>query len=247
MEFENTSAEMEEVAELPETEEVNETGVEEPEFAEPESESEEPTGKTEADAAFAEMRRRAEEAEREKAEAIAELERVNAMAEARAAAIESMDIDDIDALADQAGISREEVIAAIEQKQSAANAEIESRRKDLKISELEEKLNEVNAEKEMQNDLVLLQGIDPTIKSLDDLGKDYGEYIAAGLSAKQAYYAIKGEELTTKATPAVAPGKIENSEPPERELTEAEIDAMTPEEQRKNYKKIMAFWDKHNK
>ena len=193
------------------------------------------------------MRRRAEEAERKEAEAIAELERVNAMADAREAAMDAMDIDYIDAVAEQSGISREEVIATIEREEAAAQAAIESREKDQKISELEERLNEVNAEKEMQSDLVTLQGIDPSIKSLDDLGEDYAVYIAAGLSAKQAYYAIKGEEITTKATPARAPGKISNSEPPERELTEAEIDAMTPEEQRKNYKKIMAFWDKRNK
>ena len=39
MDFENTSAEMQEVAEPAETEEVTETGVEEPGVAEPESET----------------------------------------------------------------------------------------------------------------------------------------------------------------------------------------------------------------
>lgn len=237
------SAEMGEVAGSP-VDEFDESSADIPDVANQDSTEEvEPEGKTDADAAFAELRRRAEEAERAQAEAQAELERMQARADAREAAMENMDVDDIDAIAEQAGISREEVIAAIDREEAAAQAEIEARRKDERISELESQLDDVSAEKRMQEDLALLQKIDPNLKTLDDLGEDYAAYIGAGLSAEQAYYAIRGKELTTQATPAQAPGKIENSEPPQKtRFTESEIDAMSSEELKKNWEAVLNSW-----
>ena len=203
-EFEEQGEEDQEVAE-PETETL-ETGEEEPEVAEPESE------KSPADAAFAEMRRRAEDAERQMEEAKAELENLKAQQAARQAAIANMDVDEIDAIAETLGITREEVLENIERE-----------------------------EKQMAEDLATLQKLDPKLKSLDDLGKDFPAYIMAGLTAEQAFYAIRGKEIATKDTPATPPGKIAETTPPERDyFTEKEVSNMTSEEREANWEKIMA-------
>ena len=221
--------------------ETTEEGAEDQEVTAPESEEPEKSGKTAADAAFANMRRRAEEAEQRQAEMEAELEDLKAKQAARQAALANMDIDEIDAIAEAAGISREDVLDTIEREEAAAEAEIESKEKDREIEVLRAKVNEVEAEKAMAEDLAMLQTIDPELKSLDDLGDDYAAYIGAGLTAEQAYYAIKGRELTTKATPAKAPGKITEAAPPEKGyFTEEEVDNMTPAEQRKHHNKIIA-------
>ena len=227
----------------PETE-TQETGVEDPEVAAPESESEESDNKA-ADAAFAKMRRRAEEAERKEAEAQAELEKLKAKQEARVAALANMGVDDIDAMAEATGMTRDEVLDTIQREEEAAEAEIRDKEKDLKIQELEDQIIAERAEREMAEDLAELQKIDPELKSLDDLGDDFPAYIAAGLSAKQAYAAIKSMESAMKPTPATPPGKISETTPPEKDyFTEDEVDNMTPAQQKANYKKILASMKK---
>lgn len=223
--------------------ETTETGAEEPGLAEQvsEPEGEQPEGKTDADSRFAEMRRQLEAAEQEKAEVEAKLAEMEAKAEAREAAMEEMDVDEIDAIADQAGTTREEVIAAIEREEAAAAAAREAQEKDQRISDLEAELQEVYVAKAMEEDLTEIQKLDPTIKSLDDLGVDFADYIRAGLSAEQAYYAIKGREIATKPKPPTAPGKISDTAPPEKDyFTEEEVEAMTSEEKTANAEKIMA-------
>ena len=215
-----------------------ETGVEEQETAEPVSEETVET-KTEEDAAWARMRREAESARAEAEAAQRELAELKAMQEARAKAesrLTGQEDARIAALAEATGMSEDEIIAEIE-------AAEESARKDLRIQELEERITTIEAEKLMQADLAELRKIDPTIKSLEDLGDGYIEYIAGGLSPEKAYWAIKAEEQAKKATPPVEVGKVATGTA-EHELTDAEIDAMSPEQQRKNWKKIMAKWDR---
>ena len=232
-----TGAEDQELAE-PETE-TQETGAEAPEIAEPESE--EPQGRTAADARFAEMRRQLEEAERARAEAQTELEGLKAQQAARQAALVNMDVDEIDAIADQLGITRDEVLETIEREEEAAEAEIEMREKDQRIADLEARLDEVRAERMMAEDLAELQKIDASIKSLEDLGDDFAAYISAGLTAEQAYYAIKGREIKTQAVPAKPPGKVTDVTPPEKDyFTEEEVASMTSKEKYDNAEKIMA-------
>lgn len=219
-------------------------GAEDPEVAEPESEQPE-DGKAATDAAWAKMRRRAEEAERQAAQAQSELDSLKAMQEARELALANMDIDEIDAIAEAAGISRDEVLSNLQREEEAAEAEIQSKEKDLQIKALQERIDEVEAEKAMAQDLAILQKIDPTIKSLEDLGDDFVAYITAGLTAEQAYYAIERKEQSTKPAPAKAPGKITEAAPPEKDyFTEEEVDNMTPEEQKKHHKKIIASMSK---
>lgn len=244
MEFENTSAEMAEVAELPE-----ETGVEEPEVAEPESEPEEvpeetpepEDHKTSADASFAEMRRQMQEAQREASEARAELEMLQAQNEARDEAFTRLTGDEdgaVRALAEVTGMSEDEVRAEMKAAQESAE-------KDLRIQQLEEQVNAIDAERLMQADLEELRQIDPSLKSLEDLGEDYVNYVVAGLSPQEAYWAIQAKKGAYKATPPKEVGKVATGTADKDYFADAEIDAMSSEQLTKNWKKIMASWERN--
>lgn len=245
-EFESTGVEAEEVAALP-----DETGVEEPEVAAPESEAEEPEvepeeeheGRSDADAAFAQMRRENEQymAELEAArEELDELREAQAQTEARNEAISKLtgaENGDIAALAEVTGMSEEEIIAEMEAAQ-------ESAQKDLKIQQLEERVESVEAERLMQADLAALQKIDPSLRSLEDLGDEYIRYVGAGLEPEDAYWAIKAKETANHATPPKEVGKVATGTAEKDYFTEAEIEAMSPDQRAKNYKKIFASWDR---
>ena len=247
MEMADEGAEDQEVA-APENKEAKDTGAEAPEVAAPESDEPDESGKTASDARFAEMRRKLEEAERERAEAQSELENLKAQQEARRAALANMDVDEIDAIAEQLGITREEVLENIEREEEAAEAEIQSKEKDQTIADLQARIDEIEAEKAMAEDLSLLRKIDPGLSSLEELGDDYFDYISAGLSAEQAYYAIKGKEINTKSTPAKPPGRITDVAPPAKDyFTEEEVANMTSQEKYENAEKIMASLPKWRK
>ena len=239
-EFEGTSVETSEVAEP--TEEV--TGVEEQETAEPVSEeSVEEHKKTEEDAAWARMRREKEDAKAQAEAAQRELAELKAMQEAREEAearLTGQDNARIKALAEATGMSEDEVRAELE-------AAEESVRKDLRIEELEAQVQDAEIDRIMQADLYEIQKIDPDIKSLDDLGDDYSSYIRAGLDAEQAYWAIKAKESANRATPPKPAGAVKTSVPEKDYYTDAEIDAMSSEELTKNWKKVMASWDRKAK
>jgi hypothetical protein len=241
-EFESTSVETSEVAEP--TEEV--TGVEEQETAEPVSEKTvepEETGKTEEDAAWARMRREAEQARKEAEAAQRELAELKARNEARESAYSRLtgnDNGEIAAIAEATGMSEDEVIAEIEAAQ-------ESAQKDLLIEQLQDRVTSIEAEKLMQEDLEKIRKVDPSLKSLEDLGEGYIEYISAGLDPVKAYWAIKAEERANEVTPPKEIGRVETSTAEKDYYTDAEIDAMSSEELTKNWKKVMASWDRHNK
>lgn len=247
--FESTSVETPEVAEPAE-----ETGVEDLETAEPESEAEdyevepeeeEPTGRSDADAAFAQMRRENEQylAELEAArEELDELREAQAQAEARSEAISKLtgnENGEIAALAEVTGMSEEEIIAEMEAAQEAAQ-------KDLKIQQLEEQVSSVEAERLMQADLNRLRKIDPSLTSLESLGEEFVRYMAAGLEPEDAYWAIKAKEQANRATPPKEVGKVATGTAEKDYFTNAEIDAMSPEQQRKNWKKIIASWERNS-
>jgi len=236
--YESTSVETSEVAEP--TEEV--TGVEEQETAEPVSEEtvEEEPKRTEEDAAWARMRREAEQARADAEAAQRELAELRAREEAREATYSRLtgsDNGDIAAIAEATGMSEDEVLAEIEAAQ-------ESARKDLRIEQLEREVTSIQAERLMQEDLETIRKIDPSLKSLTDLGEGYIEYVAAGLDPVKAYWAVKAEEQANTATPPKEIGKIQTSPAEKDYFTDAEIDAMSSEELEKNWKKIMASWDR---
>ena len=122
-------------------------------------------------------------------------------------------------------------MATLEAEQAAA-------RKDLEIQRLKAEVDSTKAEKEMQTALLEVQKIDPEVKSLYELGDDFVAYTKAGLSPENAYYAIKAKEINTKVVPPKEIGKI-NSEPAAKDFfTEAEVDAMTPAQQKTLWKQI---------
>lgn len=243
-EMESASVETSEVAEP--TEEV--TGVEEQETAEPVSEEtvEEPK-KTEEDAAWARMRREAEAARAEAEAAQRELEELRAANEARQSTYSRLTGSDdgiVAAIAEATGMSEDEVRAEIEASEEAAA-------KDMRIAQLEEQLTSITAERIMQEDLQILRKIDPSLKSLTDLGEEYMRYVTAinpetgepFMTPEDAYWAVKAKEQANRATPPVEVGKVATGTV-EHELTDAEIDAMSSEQLTKNWKNIMAKWDK---
>ena len=237
-EFESTSVETSEVAEP--TEEV--TGVEEQETAEPVSEEtvEEEPKKTEEDAAWARMRREAEQARKDAEAAQKELAELRAREEARNETYSRLtgnDNGDIAAIAEATGMSEDEVLAEIEAAQ-------ESAQKDLLIEQLQEQVTSIEAERLMQADLEKIRKVDPSLKSLDDLGDAYIDYVSAGLDPVKAYWAIKAEERANHATPPKEIGRVETGTAEKDYYTDAEIDAMSSEELSKNWKKVLASWDR---
>ena len=236
--MENTSVEMTEVAEP--SEEV--TGVEEQDSANPVSEESPEPRKTEQDAAWARMRRESEQARAEAEAAKRELEELKAQTEARQGTYSRLtgsDNGEIAAIAEATGMSEDEVIAELEAAQ-------ESARKDLRIAELEEQVTSIEAERLMQADLEALRKIDPTLKSLEDLGDGYVEYVSSGLSPERAYWALKAEEQAKMAKPPVEVGKVATGTSEKDYYTDAEIDAMSSEQLTKNWKKVMASWDRRS-
>ncbi len=241
MSEEVTSVETSEVAEP--TEEV--TGVEEQETAEPVSEDtvEEEPKKTEEDAAWARMRREAEQARKDAEAAQKELAELKARESARESTYSRLtgsDSGEIAAIAELTGMSEDEVRAEYEAAQ-------ESAQKDLLIEQLQNQVTSIEAERMMQADLEAIRKVDPSLKSLDDLGEGYIDYIAAGLDPVKAYWAIKAEEQANHATPPKEIGKVETSSAEKDYFTDAEIDAMSSEELTKNWKKVMASWDRRSK
>lgn len=235
-EFDATGVEELEVAEPVE----EETGVEEQEVAEPESEGQErPTN----DAAWARMRREKEDAQKELQAAKAEIERLMAQDSARTSAYERLtgsEDGEISALAEATGLSEDEVRAAMEEAEEQAQRELEN-------AQLKKQIESLQADMYAKEDLTEIQKIDPTVASLEDLGDDFPSYISAGLSPQQAYWAVKAQETATMATPPKVVGKVATGAVEKDYYSQAEIDAMSSEQLTKNYKKILASWDRMNK
>ena len=217
-----------------------ETGVEEQETAEPVSEESVEHEKTEEDAAWARMRRESEQARRELEAAQKELAELKARTEAKESTYSRLtgsENGDIAAIAEATGMTEDEVLAEIEAAQ-------ESAQKDALIEQLQERVTSIEAEKLMQEDLEKIRKVDPSIKSLDDLGDGFVQYMTAGLDPVKAYWAVKAEERANQATPPKEIGRVETGTAEKDYFTDAEIDAMSPEELEKNYKKIIASWDR---
>lgn len=233
----DTSAEMMEVAEPSE-----ELGEEAQEVAAPESEEPEDTesveeeveGKKDSDTAFAEMRRARLDAEAEVESLRREIAEMQAQNELFSELAGSEDWQ-ISALADLSGDSEELVRLKLENEQlKAGNAK------------RDELANLREAELAMQEDLAKIQAIDPSVKSLEDLGEGFGSYIGAGLSAEDAYWAVKAKENASKPKPpSVVAGAVKTAPAEKEYYTQAEINAMSSEEKTKNWKKILASFGRN--
>ena len=204
---------------------VEETGAEVQEPAEPAT-----GGKTEADSAFAELRRRAEEAERQRAEYETQNQQ---MIEALGLYFDGDNATDlaIAARANAKQISPEEERARYEAEQARVTMSEENKR-------LQEENTALRVEQMMAKGLSEIQQIDPDVKSLEELGDSFANYIRAGLSSVDAYYAVKAREAKEKITPPKTVGKVATTKGESSYFTKEEVEAMSDEDIDKNWDAI---------
>lgn len=235
---ENESVEIQEVAEP--VEEVVETSEQTQEVAEPETQVEVPAEEKkveerdyERDAAFANMRRSMEQAQKEKEETQKLFEAMKADKERLAKAFGMYGFNgDVDEIEDQAkahysGKTVEEVrnerLQAQKVFEEQQRREQENLAKDNQIKDLQRQLYA----RILDDDLKKVQSIDPSIKSLDDLGADFAKMRMSGVSTDVAYHAVKSSLEANKKTPPPEMGKVNATQKAEKtHYTQDEVDAM---------------------
>ena len=219
--------EMDEALESAETQEVAD-----PDTAEESNEvaEEQEHQRTEMDAAFAEMRRRNQQLERE----------AQMMRDALSTYFEGDTAEELSINAHAYAQERDPDEYRQEwQKQQdyeralQENEALKNHMLDLEISQ------------RMQEDLRTIQAIDPSIKSLDELGDSFGKMIAAGLDAKEAYYATLAIKSKDKVFAPDAIGRVSDTRAERDYYTSEEIDNLTDEEldDPKIWEKVMKSMD----
>ena len=180
-EYINESAETQEVAE-PEMDVESEEMQDVAEPAEAESETaEEPTeenGRTPQDAAFAEQRRRIAELEERERTLASDNE---AMMAALSRYFEGETAEELSINANAYAEQRDpdEVREEYERAKEFESLKTENQR-------LTDQLLDAEVDRLMREGLREVQEIDPSVKSLDDLGDEFARYIGAGLSSREA-------------------------------------------------------------
>ena len=236
MEEEILSVETQEVAEP--VEEVVETSEQTQEVAEPEPQQEVEQPKVEErdyerDAAFANMRRSMEQAQKEKEETQKLLETMKAEKERLTNSFGLFGFKgNVDEIEDQAkahysGKTVEEVrnerLQAQKVFEEQQRREQETLAKDNQIKDLQRQLYA----RILSDDLKAIQAKDPSIKSLDDLGKDFALMRSTGVSVDVAYNAVKSTLEANKKTPPPEIGKVNATQKADKTYyTSAEVDAM---------------------
>lgn len=222
----NESVEIQEVAEpetealeSEETQEVAEPAEAEDSAKEEESsESEDSSGKNDQDAAFAKMRRE-----------IAQLKKDNEMMSGALGRFfdgESAEELSINANAYAEQKDPEEYRQEWERDQELSNLQSEN-------DDLREQLLSAQVEKVMREDLAVIQEIDPTVKSLDELGESFLKMRLnpeAPLSAVDAFYACRAKEMHEKVLAPDAIGRVTDTRVERDYFTSEEIDHLTDEE-----------------
>lgn len=226
------SAENQEVAELENYEEEGlGESAENQEVADPESSEEEvaveedegePSGRTEADAAFAEMRRRIAELEG----ANADLTRRNGeMHGALSRYFEGEDDEELIINANAYAEERDPEDYRVDYERERELASLRAQN-----AELQERLTDVEINRLMQEGLREVQALDPNIKSLDELGDVFVDFIASGLDTKKAYYATLAFNGNEKIYAPDTIGKVADTKSERDYFTSEELDALTPED-----------------
>lgn len=86
-------------------------------------------------------------------------------------------------------------------------------------------------ERMMQDDLKRIQGLDPTIKSLNELGNDYFNLIQAGVDAEIAFNAVQAKKQKETKTPPSEIGKINSNSKADKDYySPSEVDKLTEKE-----------------
>ena len=215
----NESAEIQEVAD-PETDSL--AGAEEQEVAEPDTAEsstevaeEQAHQRTEMDAAFAEMRRQNQQLERE----------ARMMREALSTYFEGETAEELSINANAYAQQRDpdEYRKEWEKQQDYERAILEN-------ETLKEQMLELEVDRRMESALRTIQEIDPSVKSLDELGASFVNMIAAGLSDKEAYYATLAMNSKEKVFAPSPIGKVSDNRIERDYYTSEEIDNLTDEE-----------------
>lgn len=230
------SEEIQEVAEP--VEEVVETSEQTQEVAEPEPQQEVEQPKVgerdyERDAAFANMRRSMEQAQKEREETQKLLEAMKAEKERLTNSFGLFGFKgNVDEIEDQAkahysGKTVEEVrnerLQAQKVFEEQQRREQENLAKDNQIKDLQRQLYA----RILDDDLKKVQSIDPSIKSLDDLGADFAKMRMSGVSTDVAYHAVKSSLEANKKTPPPEMGKVNATQKADKTYyTQDEVDAM---------------------
>lgn len=215
----NESVENQEVAE-PEMEDALE-GAEEQEVAAPDEadnsteEAKESDGKTEADAAFAEMRRTIEALKKDNEMMSGALGRY-------------FDGETAEELSINANAYADDRDPDEYREEWEHEQEFEKLKADKQ--ELEEELLNLQVERLMQDGLRDIQAIDPNVKSLEDLGENFGKFIGAGLTSTEAYWAVKAQEQNEKIQPPSAIGRVSSTQAEREYFTPKEVDELSDDE-----------------
>lgn len=236
MEEEILSVETQEVAEP--VADVVETSEQTQEVAEPVTQAEVEQTKVEErdyekDAAFANMRRSMEQAQKEREETQKQLEALIAEKERLTNSFGLFGFKgNVDEIEDQAkahytGKTVEEVrnerLQAQKVIEEQQRREQETLAKDNQIKDLQRQLYA----RILDDDLKRVQSIDPSIKSLDDLGADFAKMRMSGVSTDVAYHAVKSTLEANKKTPPPEMGKVNATQKADKTYyTSAEVDAM---------------------
>ena len=233
---ENESVEIQEVAEPVETVDTNESTQEvvEPETQAPVEEPKNEGRDYEKDAAYASMRRSMEQAQKEREESLKQIEALKAERERLTNSFGLFGFKgNVDEIEDQAkahytGKSVEEVrnerLQAQKVFEEQQRREQENIAKDNQIKDLQKQLYS----RILDDDLKKIQAIDPTVKSLDELGDKFMKLmVSGGWTAEDAYHAVKSIGTANQKTPPPEMGKVNATQKADKTYyTEAEVDAM---------------------
>ena len=183
-----------------------------------------------ADASFAQMRRQAQEAAQRAQEATRKAEEAEGRQRRLLEAMGKLGFTgaDPDEVADRAiahytGRTVDEVRAERERKarEDAQAKQAQGEAERLRQQNLT--LLAQMARQRMEKDLQAIRRIDPKVKSLEDLGPEFGSLIRQGISAEIAYRAIAEQRKAGEVTAPPKAGKVNAK-------TKAEKDYYTPEE-----------------
>lgn len=224
----NESVETQEVAE-PETEALESEETQEVAETAPETEdsTEESSGKTEADARFAEMRRQNQALEHEKQQMMQALQRY-------------FDGESVEDLVINANAYAEQRDPEEYREEWQHNQEFDSLQAE--NEDLREQLLNAQVERVMREDLAAIQAIDPNVKSLEELGDAFIKMrlnSEMSLTAEEAYYACKARELKSKILAPDAIGRVSDTKTERDYYTSEELDNLTDEEMDANWDKVM--------